>query len=63
MRTYKDEIPPPPPPPRLISFVYSGGQLCQIGDQWVVNPDGGLESKGIIFIRLPIIFRKLVKKP
>ena len=31
----------------ISSFYFSGGQLCQIGNQWVVNPDGGLESKGI----------------
>jgi len=24
----------------------NGGQLCQLGNRWVVNPDGGLESKG-----------------
>ena len=24
----------------------SGGKLCQLGNKWVVNTDGGLESKG-----------------
>ena len=24
----------------------TGGQLCQLGGKWVVNPSGGLESKG-----------------
>ena len=27
-------------------FVFVGGQVCRIGGRWVVNPSGGLESKG-----------------
>ena len=27
-------------------FVVVGGEVCRIGGRWVVNPSGGLESKG-----------------
>ena len=28
-------------------FSSPGGSLCRLGNRWVVNPSGGLESKGI----------------
>lgn len=27
-------------------FFVIGGEVCRIGGRWVVNPSGGLESKG-----------------
>ena len=27
-------------------FFVVGGEVCRIGGRWVVNPSGGLESKG-----------------
>ena len=29
-----------------ICFVCVGGAVCRVGGRWVVNPSGGLESKG-----------------
>ena len=28
------------------SFIFAGGKVCKIGEKWVVNPSGGLLSKG-----------------
>ena len=29
-----------------VNATYAGGKVCKIGGKWVVNPSGGLESKG-----------------
>ena len=31
----------------IVSLFCVGGEVCRIGKRWVVNPSGGLESKGI----------------
>ena len=29
-----------------VCFISAGGRVCRLGGRWVVNPSGGLESKG-----------------
>lgn len=32
----------------LLFSLSLGGEVCRIGSRWVVNPSGGLESKGVL---------------
>ena len=38
-----------------IVFFFIGGSVCRIGDRWVVNPSGGLESKGEVIYQWSLV--------